>query len=116
MMLGNVRGGGVHIAKAKNNILIVTEGIETALSLKCLYSDKNIVATLSTSGMKNFELPLKQGKLIIGIDNDTAGIKAGGILATRAYANGWHVETIKPPKGRDFNDVLINKNKHRESI
>lgn len=116
MMLGNINGGGVFLSNSPNMVLVAAEGIETALSVKTDYPETNIIATLSSSGMKNLILPKPAGKLIIALDNDTAGLKAGYALAERAYANGWHVETIKPPKGQDFNDVLINKTNNSEII
>ncbi len=108
MMFGKVCGGGVFLNRSSNMVLVVSEGIETGLSLKEFYPDTNVVATLSTAGMKAFILPEPAGKLIIGIDNDTAGMQAGNALATRAYANGWEVSVITPPEAnRDWNDFLI---------
>lgn len=116
MMLGSVCGGGVFLNRSSNRVLVVSEGIETGLTLKEYYPDTNVVATLSTAGMKAFILPEPAGKLIIGIDNDTAGIQAGNALATRAYANGWEVSTTTPPEAnQDWNDVLI-KSKQDKGI
>ena len=116
MMLGKVCGGGVVLSRSDKIVLIVAEGIETALSLKEFYPDTNIVATLSTAGMKGFILPEPAGKLIVGIDNDIAGIKAGNLLAERAYGSGWEVKVMTPPKNQDWNDVLVKHHSSKEII
>ena len=108
MIFGNFNGGCVIINQKsdKTKSLIVAEGIETALSLKMLYPNEMVVSTLSSSGMKNLILPHKPSKLIIGIDNDEAGMVAGELLGSRAIAEGWEVNIAAPNLGNDWNDTI----------
>jgi hypothetical protein len=108
MIFGKANGGGVVLNESnhKTKALVVGEGIETALSLKMLYPDEMVVSTLSSSGMKNLTLPHKPSKLIIGIDNDEAGMIAGELLGSRAIVEGWEVNLIAPNLGNDWNDTI----------
>lgn len=106
MILGKASGGCVMLNDVQSNVLVVGEGIETSLSLKMLYPDYKVVSCLSSSGMKKLILPDKPSQLIIGIDNDKAGINAGEELATRAIARGWKVEIATPENVNDWNDAI----------
>lgn len=107
-MLGSVLGGAVHLTACAGNRLVISEGIETGLSLACglLWEPANIWAALSTSGMKAIRLPEQAGRLTIAIDGDSAGRLAGEALARDATAKGWSVKMSEPPDGYDFNDLL----------
>jgi Toprim domain-containing protein len=107
MMLGLCCGGSVRLSQGTGP-LVISEGIETGLSLLQLLTGRNptVWATLSTSGMKGVELPKKPHKMIIGVDGDEAGREAANTLAERAAALGWSVSFMEAPEGQDWNDVL----------
>ena len=113
MMFGNCNGGGVTLAFGNDGVLVVSEGIETALSLAEMYPNASVVACLSSAGIKNFILPEQYiGKLVIGVDGDKAGIKAAYKLAERAKCKGWDVFLKKAPQGKDWNDILRERKNH----
>lgn len=110
MMLGRTAGGGVHLSDAPGP-LIVAEGIETSLSLASgLWSGVgNVWAALSSSGLAGFGLPPRPGRLIIATDGDRPGQDAGNTLGGRAAAAGWDVALLPAPEGKDWNDVLMER-------
>jgi len=69
----------------------------------------HIWAALSTSGMMKLKLPTRKGRLIVAMDGDPAGRKAGFSLAERAYQHGFDVFIMEAPQGQDFNDVLLSR-------
>lgn len=107
-MLGGCKGGAVALSSAQRGALVVCEGIETGLSLASglVLPPATIWAALSTSGMSGLKLPSAPGHLIVATDGDEPGYWAGRALAQRAYALGWRVETLQPPPGTDWNDIL----------
>lgn len=111
-MIGTCKGGAVTVAQGAGP-LVVTEGIETALSLASgLHNGPaTIWAALSTSGIKALSLPAKPHKLIIASDSDDngAGLKAAQSLAHRATELGWDVSLAPAPEGQDWNDYLLTK-------
>ena len=106
-MLGKVSGGAVRLT-SRGNSLVVTEGIETALSLSSGLLDfpATIWAALSTSGLQGLKLPDTASNLIIASDGDAEGRKAAYKLALRAEMSGWQVSFLDAPEGQDWNDVL----------
>lgn len=109
-MLGSVAGGAVRVADGPG-LLVVAEGIETALSLACGFLDEpaTIRAALSTSGMIGLRLPSTPARLIIAVDGDKAGRGAALTFADRAARSGWEVSILDPGDGLDFNDLLLGK-------
>lgn len=105
-MLGKCGGGAVCFGGVPLK-LIVAEGIETALSL---YQATGLPtwAALSTSGMMALRLPpLPYGNdILIGADNDPAGIHAAETAALRWTKEGRRVRVAYPERGKDFNDLL----------
>jgi hypothetical protein len=111
-MLGATKGGAVQLSNAPGR-LVVTEGIETGLSLLSglMTEPATVCAALSASGMKSLR-PLDQpGDLVIAPDGDAVGREAAQELAHRAYALGWRVSLLPAPDGCDWNDVLTGKAK-----
>lgn len=105
-MLGPSAGGAVRLRIA-NGPLIVTEGIETGLSVICMLSrPASVWAALSTSGMRALSLPLQPGVLILAPDGDAPGRAAADALADRAKRQGWTVGMRDPGDHLDWNDVL----------
>lgn len=107
MMLGPCSGGAVRLSDLVGP-LVVTEGIETGLSLMSglLDGSHSVWAALSTSGIKSLKLPDRPTSLVIATDGDPAGRAAGNDLAQRAHALGWEVSLMPAPDGKDWNDVL----------
>lgn len=109
-MLGPVSGGAVHLSSIRGP-LVVTEGIETGLSLLSglLGKPMTVWAALSASGMVGLALPETTGELIIAPDGDPTGREAADTLAARADGLGWQVSILPAPDGFDWNDVLTGK-------
>ena len=109
-MLGPVSGGAVHLSNISGP-LVVTEGIETGLSLLSgiLGKPSTVWAALSAGGMAGLSLPKTPGELIIAPDGDPTGRQAAEALATRAHGLGWQVSMLPAPDGSDWNDVLNGK-------
>ena len=111
-MLGNCAGGAVRLVGA-DGLLVVSEGIETGLSLASglLQRPATIWAAMSASGMGNLRLPPTPTRLTIATDGDDAGRAAAHKLADRAHKLGWAVSFLHAPDGKDWNDVLCEKDK-----
>jgi putative DNA primase/helicase len=108
--LGPIGGGAVRLAPA-SELLMVAEGIETALSatqacaLPCW-------AALSTAGITALVLLPTVRTVIILADHDAsgAGEHAARTAAARWLAEGRRVRIAMPPEpGTDFNDVLLGR-------
>lgn len=110
VMLGPVSGGAVRLSKGSGP-LVVTEGIETGLSLLSGILDQpgQVWAALSAGGMARLALPDKPGHLIVAPDGDPVGREAADTLATRAHTLGWRVSLLPAPDGFDWNDVITGK-------
>ena len=110
LMLGPCSGGAVRLSVGAGP-LVVTEGIETGLSLMSglLAGPHRVWAALSAPGMKSLHLPAEPGKLIVATDGDDAGRKAGNALAARASDLGWDVSLMPAPDELDWNDVLVER-------
>ncbi|MCB1331034.1 MAG: toprim domain-containing protein [Maritimibacter sp.] len=106
-MLGSVAGGAVRLTIGPGP-LVVSEGIETALSLASglLNGPAHIWAALSASGMAGLKLPPCPHKLIVASDGDSTGQRVAGKLAERAQTMGWEVSLLQAPDGLDWNDYL----------
>lgn len=109
-MLGAALGGGVRLSDG-GGVLVVAEGIETALSLASglLSRPATIWAALSCAGIAGLRLPSRPGRLTIASDGDRPGHDAAHKLAERASAMGWTVSLLPAPEGRDWNDILNKK-------
>ena len=112
-MLGQTKGGAVRLTEG-SGLLVVAEGLETALSLLCgllPYRAPSVWAPLGASGLAGLRLPHRAGSLVIASDGDPAGRQAAEQLALRADALGWRITLMPAPEGCDWNDVL----RHREA-
>lgn len=105
-MLGPSVGGAVRLRESEGP-LIITEGIETGLSVICmLRRPASVWAALSTSGVQGLLLPMQAGVLVLAPDGDTPGRAAAYALAGRAESQGWTVAMRDPGDHLDWNDVL----------
>jgi hypothetical protein len=105
MMLGACRGGAVRLAVPATE-LMVGEGIETCLAAM-LAVDKPAWAALSTTGLRALDLPRAVRDVIILADGDEAGEAAANDAALRWMREGRGVRIARPPRGLDFNDMLL---------
>ena len=105
MMLGPCRGGAVRLGQLAE-VLMVGEGIETCLS--AMQATGNPVwAALSTSGLRALHLPETVRDVIVLADGDDGGEAAARVGALRWVQQGRRVRIARPPRGMDFNDILL---------
>ena len=107
MMLGPCRGGAVRLA-APGHMLMVGEGIETCLAAMQA-TGHPAWAALSTSGLRALELPTAVREVILLADGDDPGEAAARDVALRWSYEGRRVRIARPPRGLDFNDVLLGR-------
>jgi hypothetical protein len=107
MMLGPCRGGAVRLAKP-GDLLMVGEGIETCLAAM-QETGHPAWAALSTSGLCALDLPKDVRDVIVLADGDDPGEAAARDCALRWKKEGRQVRIARPPKGMDFNDLLLGR-------
>ncbi|MFO1153866.1 MAG: toprim domain-containing protein [Rhodospirillales bacterium] len=107
MMLGPCGGGAVALATA-GDVLMVGEGIETCLAAMQA-TGYPAWAALSTSGLRALGLPGEVREVTILADGDDPGEAAARDAAMRWKREGRHVRIARPPKGLDFNDMLLGQ-------
>jgi hypothetical protein len=107
MMLGPCRGGAVRLAPL-GAVLMVGEGIETCIAAMRA-TGHPAWAALSTSGLRTLDLPKKVRDVIVLADGDDPGEAAARDCAQRWNYEGRRVRIARPPKGLDFNDVLLGR-------
>jgi phage/plasmid primase-like uncharacterized protein len=105
MMLGPCRGGMVRLAHP-GAFLMIGEGIETCLSAMQA-TGYPAWAALSTSGLRTLNLPPAVRDVIVLADGDEAGEAAARDCALRWKREGRRTRIARPPKGTDFNDLLV---------
>lgn len=107
MMLGPCRGGAVRFAEP-GDVLMVGEGVETSLAAM-LATGKPTWAALSTSGLRSLDLPKGVRDVIVLADGDEAGEGAARDCGLRWKLQGRRARIARPPRGVDFNDVLMGR-------
>lgn len=107
MMLGPCRGGAVCLAEP-GDVLMIGEGIETCLAAM-QETGHPAWAALSTSGLRALDLPKDVRDVIVLADGDDAGEAAARGCALRWKRDGRRVRIARPPKGMDFNDMLVSR-------
>lgn len=107
MMLGPCRGGAVRLASPYDT-LMVGEGIETCLAAMQA-TGRPAWAALSTSGLRELDLPEAVQDVILLADGDGPGEMAAQDAAQRWKREGRRVRIARPPRGFDFNDVLLGR-------
>lgn len=106
-MLGPCRGGVVRLAVADHRLMI-GEGIETCLSAMQA-TGVPAWAAMSASGLRTLVLPKTIQEVIILADGDQAGETAALDAGRRWKREGRAVRIARPPRGMDFNDLLLNQ-------
>jgi putative DNA primase/helicase len=107
MILGPCRGGAVRLGPITDRLL-VAEGIENALSAMQA-TGQAAWAALSTSGLRTLELPVEARDVVVLADGDEPGEAAAHDAARRWKRGGRRVRIARPPRGLDFNDVLLDR-------
>ena len=107
MMLGPCCGGAVRLAEP-GDLLMIGEGIETCLAAM-QETGYPAWAALSTSGMRALDLPKSVHEVIVLADGDEPGEAAAQNCALRWKSEGRRVRIARPPKGMDFNDMLVGR-------
>lgn len=107
MMLGPCRGGAVRL-RAPGEVLMIGEGIETCLAAMQA-TGHPAWAALSTSGLRVLDLPGCVRDVIVLADGDDPGEAAARDCAMRWMRQGRRVCIARPPRGLDFNDVLLGR-------
>jgi hypothetical protein len=102
--MGHLLGYGVRFGMAQD-CLAAGEGIETMLSLRCVFPVLPMIAALSAAHLSAIQFPAKLRRLYIARDRDPAGDKAAESLIDRAKAVGIEAIVLSPGLG-DFNDDL----------
>ena len=106
MALGPIEGGAVHLAPGGEH-LGVAEGVETAIAAMLLNPGVPVWAALSTSGLKNFQIPSITKELTIFADRGDAGEGAARTLADKATMAGIKATIRLPQSDDDFNSDLF---------
>jgi Ti-type conjugative transfer relaxase TraA len=115
--VGSIRNNSDH----KDNITIIAEGLETALSVKQALSEHSekkgdteavrILCSLGISNIKNYKA--REGeKIIIAADNDSHDSTTHKTIENASFklsSKGAFVEIVRPIKVGDFNDILKDK-------
>jgi putative DNA primase/helicase len=107
MMLGPCHGGAVHLGEP-GELLMIGEGIETCLAAMQA-TGHPAWAALSTSGLRALELPYFVKDVIVLADGDDPGEDAARDAALRLKRDGRRLRIARPPRGLDFNDVLLGR-------
>jgi len=107
MMLGPCRGGAVRLGEP-GEVLMIGEGIETCLAAMQA-TGHPAWAALSTSGLRALDLPGCVREVIVLADGDDPGEAAARDCALRWMRQGRRVRIARPPRGLDFNDVLLGR-------
>lgn len=104
--LGRIRGGAIRLAPVANRI-IVTEGLEDALTLQQQLAQAVWVAAGATM-MPSMQFPVEVRSVVVGADNDKGGRENAWEAAKRFNEAGLCASIIRPNDGfKDFNAELM---------
>ncbi|NDF11520.1 MAG: hypothetical protein EB060_01720 [Proteobacteria bacterium] len=111
LIFGSCRGGAIRLSGATDR-LALCEGIEDGLTILST-TDWPVWVTGGTSNLRSVELPDSIREVLIGADNDQAGLEATQHLAKRLTKEGRMVRIATPPSGyKDFNAMLCGEKHH----
>lgn len=112
LALGSIRGGAVKLTADEEvtNCLGIAEGVETALSLRCLpeFGASPVWSLLNAGGIASFPALPGIECLWIAVDDDPAGRGASELCADRWRSAGKEVFLVQATaSGADLNDVAM---------
>lgn len=102
--MGRLLGNGVRFGVAQD-VVAVGEGIETMLSLRCIFPKLPMIAALSASHLSALVISAGPLRLYIAPDNDEAGQVAARALADRLKDQEISILSLNP-RLNDFNADL----------
>jgi putative DNA primase/helicase len=105
MMLGPCRGGVARLGEP-DAVLMIGEGIESCFAAMQA-TGRPAWAALSTSGLRALDLPRGVRNVVVLADGDDPGESAAQDCGRRWSREGRRVRVARPPRGKDFNDLLI---------
>ena len=107
LSLGRIRGGAIQLSALNDTgVLVVCEGPEDGLSLLQMMQCPVWVAAGATL-LPGMQFPPAVKTIVIGADNDSAGMAAVAHATAAFNARGLSVRVIRPLTGfKDFNDEL----------
>jgi len=108
--LGATRGHGVRFGVI-DDVALIGEGVETVLSLKCVFPTMPMVAALSADNLGASAMPPTLRRLYVAIDRDPAGFAGTDSLHDRLRHAGVDVVRLLPA-GEDFNADLVTMDQH----
>ena len=109
--LGRLGQGAVRLFAPVDGILGLAEGIETAMAATLL-TGIPCWATLGTERLARVALPAAVGRLILFLDNDSPGRRAGRFAVKALASTGVAIEARWPAApGADWNDVLVARDR-----
>jgi len=106
---GALKGAAIKLWEA-SEILCLAEGIETAIAMSLIF-EKPSWATISSTLLGEVVIPDMVRKIIVGVDNDEAGVKATAKLVERFKGTGVEVctalasQVVNKP-GADWADAI----------
>ena len=113
---GSMRASAVSIKGAKDAPTLITEGVETGLSLKQALPDAAINITLSKANFKNIDPQSLSGKVVFTLDYDGKDLKQDKTIrdATKRLIDAnkyvsFMVPNHAPHQKLDYNDILKDK-------
>lgn len=116
-----VLGAAIRLYKAEGSKLAVTEGIETAMAVRCLFPENPVWATFSAQLMKKFIAPPGTSTVLVFGDVDASGVgqAAAATLALRLAKEGVCARLILPVREvsiPDENSGWFNKEITKEKM
>lgn len=107
LSLGHVRGGAIRLAPGSVSGLMLTEGVEDALSLMQM-EGRAAWAAAGAGMLAAMKLPPVINSVVIGADSDATGREAAGKAAHAFREQGRTVRIIYPlAPAKDFNEELM---------
>ncbi|MCC8399436.1 MAG: toprim domain-containing protein [Rickettsia endosymbiont of Platyusa sonomae] len=120
---GKISGSFVEIQKSvstnsqdnvpADNVTIIAEGVETALSIQEAGINGKILCSLGVMNIKNYQ-PQSNERILIAADNDgsdAVSLRTVTTAKAKLEQEGAIVSIVMPPKEGDFNDVLKTQGK-----
>jgi hypothetical protein len=107
--LGRPGQGAVRLRSPEDGVLGLAEGIETALAATVL-TGISCWAALGNERLARIAIPPAVRRVILFLDNDLPGRRAGRLARKALERRGFAVETRLPARsGADWNDVLLDR-------